>query len=95
MLDSGGKAGLTVTVPNAENAPGLLKATLVTRVAEPGGDESVVSATYPYSPFSAYVGVRAPEDNYLETDRDYNFGICVLDSEGKRVSGHRIQYTIY
>ena len=95
VLDSEGKAGLTVTVPNAVNAPGLLKATLVTRVAEPGGDESVVSATYPYSPFSAYVGVRAPEDNYLETDRDYDFGICVLDSKGKRVSGHRIQYTIY
>ncbi|MGN0191735.1 MAG: alpha-2-macroglobulin family protein, partial [Candidatus Cryptobacteroides sp.] len=95
VLDKDGEADLKVTVPVADNAPGLLKATVVTRVSEPGGEESVVSTTCPYSPFDAYVGVRAPQDSYLETDRDYEFGICVLDSKGRRVTGHRIRYTFY
>lgn len=95
VLDSRGNVTMRCSLPKVSNAPGMLKATLVTRVTEPGGEESVVSTTVPYSPFDSYVGVRPPDSESLETDKDYVFSICNLDSEGRSVKRHRILYTFY
>ena len=96
-LDSRGKATVKVEVPAAKDAPGMLKATVATRVVEPGGNESIVSQSVKCSPFDAYVGVKVPSssENYLETDKTHTFCVCLVDSEGKRVSGHRLDYRIY
>ncbi len=96
-LDSRGKATVKVEVPAVKDAPGLLKATVATRVVEPGGGESIVSQSVKCSPFDAYVGVKVPSssENYLETDTPHTFRICLVDSEGNRVSGHRLDYRIY
>ncbi len=96
-LDSHGKASVSAAVPAAKDAPGILKAVIATRVVEPGGDESIVSQTVKCLPFDAYVGVKIPSssEDYLETDKTHSFRICLVDAEGNRVKGHRLEYRIY
>lgn len=91
------KGSITVqpTLPAAENAPGMLQATILTAVEEPGGDESFTTETLPYSPYSAYVGILAPEGEFLETDKDQVFKVAVLNSFGNRVKGHKVEYAVY
>lgn len=96
-LDSKGKASVTFDMPPAADAPGMLTADIVTRVMEPGGDISITSMSVPYSPFNAYVGIKMPEsdEEWYETDRNIDMLIATVDKNGKRVSGHNIEYTIY
>lgn len=94
VLDNDGKASVTRQLANIPGAPGMLSATFLCTVAEPGGDESITSVTVPLSPYPAYVGIRT-QDDILVTDTDYKLDIAVLDHRGKAVKGHRIEYTIY
>lgn len=96
-LDANGKLSTNVVMPLADNAPGMLKAVMVSRVEEPGGGESIVSSEVRFSPFKGYVGVRFPtdDDSYLETDKDNEFRVAVVDCNGKRLSGHKIDYAIF
>ena len=93
--DSEGRFSTQVQLPQAETAPGMLQATIVTSVEEPGGDESFTTETLPYSPFSAYVGIKVPEGEYLETDKDQVFRIASIDSKGNRIKGRKIEYAVY
>ena len=94
-LDGTGNASVQVKFPAAEGAPGLLQAFVVTSVEEPGGDESFTTETLPYSPYSAYVGIRVPEGDFLETDKDQPIKLAVVDAQGKRVKGHKIEYRVF
>ena len=96
-LDQEGHAEISAKIPAAPNAPGMLMADIVTRVHEPGGDISTIYQQVPYSPYDAYVGIKTPqtEESYLETDVEHTFRIATVDKNGKRVSGHRIEYQIY
>ena len=94
-LDGTGNAAVQVKFPAAEGAPGLLQAFVVTSVEEPGGDESFTTETLPYSPYSAYVGIKVPEGDFLETDKDQPIKLAVIDAQGKRVKGHKIEYVVF
>jgi uncharacterized protein YfaS (alpha-2-macroglobulin family) len=97
-LDNAGKTTAYVTMPAAENAPGMLSADLVCSVEEQGGDASFNTTTMPYSPFSSYVGVKIPQTkdgSYLETDKVHNFDIAVVDKEGHRLSGKKVEYKVF
>ena len=97
-LDASGKTSASVTMPKVSDAPGMLQAQLITRVFEPGGDASINTVSMPYSPFSSYVGIKSPSpsgDGWLETDKDHVFNLVVLDSDGKKVSGHELEYKIF
>ena len=96
-LSSSGEASVQVDLPAAEGAPGMLSAFIVTYVMEPGGDESFTTETLPYSPYSSYVGIKLPESTnyYLETDKDQTVNLAVVDANGKRVRGHKIEYAVY
>ncbi len=96
-LDGAGTASAAVTLPKAENAPGMLLADLLSSVTESGGDASYASQTVPFSPFSAYVGVKLPadEDGCIETGKTCAIPVAVVDADGKRVAGHRIEWRIF
>lgn len=96
-LDAAGRVSFVVDLPKASDAPGMLNATLSTRVLEPGGDASVHLQTLPFSPFESYVGIRLEEgkDGYLETDVNHLFPIVVLDGRGRLVDGADLEYSIY
>ena len=94
-MDAQGNFTALVQLPLAQSAPGMLQATVVTSVEEPGGDESFTTETLPYSPFGAYVGLKVPEGEYLETDTDQVFKIASVDARGNRIKGRRIEYAVY
>lgn len=97
-LNDNGQAGIVVNTPAATDAPGMLTADLVCTVEEPGGDISFSTVTTGYSPYQAYVGVKIPKEGhsyYLETDKDYEVRVALVDRNGARVSGHKLSYAIY
>ena len=93
-LDASGHTSINVNVPPVKNAPGMLNANIVTQVFEPGGDASIATQTEVFSPFKSYVGVKLPSE-WQETDTDLQFPLVVLDSNGKPVTGDKIEYRIY
>ena len=97
-LDRDGRATVNVTLPAAEDAPGMLTADLVTTVQEQGGDISFNTLSVPYSPYSSYVGVRVPREgdsHTLETDKDYRIDVAVVDKDGTAVAGDNLSYVVY
>ena len=83
VLDAVGRAGVNIQLPVAMGAPGMLNATLTTRVFEPGGDASIYSQTVPFSPFTSYVGINLnqPKGKYIETDKDHVFDIVTVNDQ--------------
>ena len=97
ILNEEGKAGVTLKVPAATNAPGMLNATFTTRVFEPGGDASIYTQSIPFSPFVSYVGINLnqPKEKYIETDKDHVFDIVTVNSQGQPVNRSNLEYKIY
>lgn len=95
-LDKNGTASAAITLPKTENAPGMLYANMLGTVKEDGGDESYTALTIPFSPFSAYVGVKLPSgENYLETGRRHDIPVAVVNADGKPVKGHHLEWRIF
>ena len=97
VLDGEGRAGVNIQLPVATGAPGMLNATLTTRVFEPGGDASIYSQTVPFSPFTSYVGINLnqPKGKYIETDKDHVFDIVTVNDQGQPVNRSNLEYKIY
>lgn len=96
-LDAEGKVSVTLKVPTATEAPGMLNATFTTRVFEPGGDASIYTQTIPFSPFASYVGINLnqPKGKYIETDKDHAFDIVTVNTQGQLVNRTNLEYKIY
>ena len=98
-LDSNGKASIEHEGKAAKEAPGLLSATLTTRVFEPGGAFSINRQTAPYSPFDRYVGVKLPKGdvarNMLLTDKQHTVQIASVQADGKPAAARNIEVTLY
>ena len=88
---------MNANVPVAENAPGMLKGNILSRVYEGGGDMSFYGQTVYYSPYRTYVGVKAPSTRageFLETDAPIAFDVATVNAYGKLVTGS-VEYSIY
>ena len=94
-LNAAGEGSTRLKLPAAADAPGMLSAFIVTSVMEEGGDESFTTMTLPYSPFSAYVGLKFPDGECLDTDCDHTVRVAVAGPDGKRIAGHRVEYRVY
>ena len=85
--------------PKIENeAPGMLKAVVMTKAFETGGDFSTDVMTVNYSPFNTYVGLKLPEPNkygLLETGKNNRFEIVTVDEKGQPKTVHNLQVKIY
>ncbi|MBR6055282.1 MAG: alpha-2-macroglobulin [Bacteroidales bacterium] len=95
ILPSSGELTSSVIMPDASDAPGMLTASMVSSVMETGGDESFTTSSMPFSPFSAYVGLKFPDGDYLETDSDQSVSVAVVNPDGKRVGGHELEYRVF
>ena len=94
-LSSGGTAEPTINLPDAEDAPGLLSAFIVTSVMENGGDESFTTQTLTFSPFPAYVGVKFPSEGELETGKDHEIRVAAVNALGNRLPGRTLDYYVF
>ena len=98
-LNEKGEAGLKTSLHVGQAAPGMLRATYVTKVFEEGGDFSVDRYSVPYSPYKTYVGLRAPEtksfDNSLQTGSTYHFDVVTVNNSGALTAGNKLQVKVY
>lgn len=98
-LNEKGEALINTNLAVGQTAPGMLRATYVTKVFEEGGDFSIDRYSIPYSPYKTYVGLHAPEkkgyDNTLETGNTYKFDVVSVNEKGKLVNAENLQVKIY
>lgn len=85
--------------PQVENeAPGMLKAVVMTKAYENGGDFSTDVMTVDYSPYSTYVGLQTPEPNkygLLETGKKNQFTVVTVDEKGRPKAVNDLQVKIW
>ncbi len=85
-VDVQGRAIFPIGMKANEQAPGVLNATLVTKVFEPGGAFSTDQVSVPYHPYALYVGILPPASRgrygMLPNDTEYRFEVATVDQSG-------------
>lgn len=98
-LNEKGEANLNTYLHVGHTAPGMLRATYVSKVFEESGDFSVDRYSVTYSPYKTYVGLLTPEtknyDNSLETGKNYRFDLVSVNDKGELVKAEKLQVKIY
>lgn len=97
-LDASGNATVKANLPEAASAPGMLRANIISRVFESGGDASIYMQSAAYSPYSSYIGIKSPTEydyQWLETDKDNMLDIITLTADGKPVNRKDIKVKAY
>ncbi|MBP7515705.1 MAG: hypothetical protein KA791_14215, partial [Flavobacteriales bacterium] len=94
-LDAQGHAEFPFALDLNQNAPAAVRANIVTRVFEAGGDASIDRFDAVYYPYSAYAGLQAPIANgywgTYSTDTSYTLIAVALDPSGKALAGHKLK----
>ncbi|MGX7667242.1 alpha-2-macroglobulin family protein [Flavobacterium pedocola] len=96
--DANGSATATIQPKLDGQSPGMLKAAFITKVYEEGGDFSTDVMATTYSPYMAYVGVKAPEPNkygMLETRVGNKFDIVSVDENGRPKANQHLEVKVY
>ncbi|MBN8860376.1 MAG: hypothetical protein J0H29_18440 [Sphingobacteriales bacterium] len=90
-LNEKGEATVNTKFEIGKNAPGMLNASLLVKVFEPGGASSVDNMVLPYSPYKSYVGINMPEGQkpwgFLLTDKSYDLPVVNVDAGGNPLNG--------
>ncbi len=97
-VDDEGKATYTIQPKIDDEAPGMLRAVIMTKAYENGGDFSTDVLTTTYSPYRTYVGLNIPEPNkygMLETGKNNRFEVVSLDEKGVPKSTKNLEVSIY
>ncbi|PVX45481.1 hypothetical protein C8C85_1277 [Flavobacterium sp. 103] len=97
-LDANGKANTAINPKIQGVAPGMLKASFITKVYEEGGDFSTDVISTTYSPFNTYVGLKSPEPNkygMLETRKVNQFDVVTVDENGRPKSVKNLEVKVY
>lgn len=96
--DDNGNAQATLQPQLQSRAPGMLKAAIITKAYEKGGDVSTDVISCTYSPYDTYVGVKLPEANkygMLETGKANRFDVVTLNSNNKPKAGRMLDVRVY
>ena len=97
-LDAKGHTAFPFKLAMNANAPAAVRANVVTRIFEPGGDASMDRADLLYLPYTSYAGVlpAAPSSDWggYFTDTTYSFGAVALTPVGKPIAGHRLNVQV-
>lgn len=98
-IDNDGKASFKPKFEVGEFVPGMLKAYFKTRVFEKTGDFSIDKFSVKFSPYDSYVGVSIPKTsgwgNVLETGKDHQIGVVVVDEKGKAIQRKGVKVKVY
>ncbi|CAD0002894.1 alpha-2-macroglobulin family protein [Flavobacterium chungangense] len=97
-LNENGKASVNIEPKLQGQAPGMLRASFITKVYEEGGDFSTDVISTTYSPYKTYVGIKSPEPNkygMLETRTNNRFDIVTVDENGRPKSVRNLEVKVY
>jgi alpha-2-macroglobulin len=89
-VDENGDAKIKFKPSENIVAPGMLNAVFTVKVAEPGGDESIIQTVCKYSPYHVYAGINFPglsdKERMLYTDVENEVKVVTVDEEGDPVN---------
>lgn len=98
-LDGKGQAQPEFRLANQQQLPGRLTASFKTRVFERSGDFSTDNYSLPYDPYTAYAGLKIPEDKYgskrLNMNEAQAISFAATSKEGKPVAGRQLSVGLY
>jgi uncharacterized protein YfaS (alpha-2-macroglobulin family) len=97
-LNENGKASVNIEPKLQGQAPGMLRASFITKVYEEGGDFSTDVISTTYSPYKTYVGIKSPEPNkygMLETRTNNRFDVVTVDENGRPKSVRNLEVKVY
>ncbi|WP_117880160.1 alpha-2-macroglobulin family protein [Aureibaculum luteum] len=97
-LDAEGNANLTKKLSFNSKAPGMLRASFLTRAFENGGDFSIDVISKNFAPYDAFVGLQSPEakayGSYF-TDEDVEFDLVTVNNQGNPIAKKGVQVKVY
>ncbi len=96
--DANGNATVTLQPRLESRAPGMLKAAIITKAYEKGGDVSTDVVTASYSPYDTYVGLKKPQANkygMLETGKANRFEVATVSDKGQPKRSKRLTVNVY
>jgi alpha-2-macroglobulin len=97
-IDENGKASYQINPKVKNEASGMLRAVVMTKAYENGGDFSTDVMTTNLSPYKTYIGLKTPEPNkygMLETGKVNRFDLVSVDENGKPKTVKNLQVKIY
>jgi len=98
-INDDGKVNFSFKPSKTNNAPGMLKASFVTKVYENGGDFSTDVFSTDYSPYDSYVGLLTPKGDaargMLLTDTNHRFDVATVDEKGVPIAVENLVVKIY
>ncbi|AFL80594.1 large extracellular alpha-helical protein [Aequorivita sublithincola DSM 14238] len=98
QLSSEGVTAFSQKMEVGKNAPGMLKATFLTKVYEGGGDFSMDIFSKDLAPFSHFVGLKSPEagryGSYF-TDENTSFDVVSVDAQGKAAANRELDVKVF
>jgi len=97
-LDGDGKAEFSLSAPEAANAPGLMQASLRTRVFEPGGQASIDRFSVLLSPYASYAGIHLAtksEWGWVESGSTMNIEGVSVTPQGGKIAKARLQVEVW
>ncbi len=82
----------------SKKAPGMLRATFLTKVFEGGGDFSIDVFSKNLSPYSHFVGLRSPKPHRYGsyfTDENTQFDLATVDAQGNPNGNRTVEVQIF
>lgn len=90
--DDNGQATVSPAFSIDGEAPGMLTASLLVKVFEPGGSFSIDNMSIPFSPYNSYAGIKLPDGekpfDYLLSGRKHTIQIVNVDNKGNLLQGN-------
>ncbi|WP_081804649.1 MG2 domain-containing protein [Dokdonia sp. PRO95] len=97
-LDNEGNIKINKKIDLSKRAPGMLKATFVTKAYEGGGDFSLDVVSKDVAPFDHFVGLRAPKSRAYGsyyTDQNIEFDLATTNAQGTPAAGRKLQVKVF
>ncbi len=98
QLSSEGGIAFSQNLEVGKNAPGMLKATFLTKVYEGGGDFSMDIFSKELAPFSHFVGLKSPkarEYGSYYTNENTVFDVVSVDAQGKAAANRELEVKVF
>jgi len=95
-LDAEGKLTSSWIIPSLGNVPSALKAKIIGKVIEKGGQTNEGWNVVDMHVYPNYVGIKDPSGyGYHTIGQEVKFPVMLADANGKKVSGKQVEYRIY
>lgn len=98
QLSSEGSVPFSKKIELNEKAPGMIKATFLTKVFEGGGDFSIDVFSKNLAPYDYFVGLLAPEPqrySSYHTDENTVFDVVSVDAQGKTSGNRELEVKVF